>query len=34
MAKFVSGRDNEVKSPDPHLAFVADRKHPLGVGRI
>jgi hypothetical protein len=33
MAKFVPGRDSEVKSAEPILEVMVDRAHPLGVGK-
>ena len=33
MAKFVPGRDQEVKSAEPMLEVMVDRANPLGVGK-
>jgi hypothetical protein len=33
MARFVPGRDREVKSADPILEVIVDRANPLGVGK-
>jgi hypothetical protein len=33
MARFVPGRDQEVRSADPILEVMVDRTHPLAVGK-